>query len=195
MAHVVATLGGTEEAQRRSQERTDVIEAAGACGAEDRFQFRKHLFDRIEVRAVRGQESDRRPGLRDSGLDGGMLVDRQVIEHDHVTRLQRRPQHLLDVREKARVIDWAIEDRRRRETVEAQRREDGVGLPVTAGGPVVEPRPPRAATVAPEQIGRDPTFVQKDVLPDIAERLPADPLSPCSDDVRASLFVGAYRFF
>jgi mRNA-degrading endonuclease HigB of HigAB toxin-antitoxin module len=34
-------------------------------------------------------------------------VDRQVVKHDHVTRLQRRPQHLLDVREKARVIDRA----------------------------------------------------------------------------------------
>ena len=195
MADVVTTFGGAEEAQRRPQERAHVIEAAGACRAEDRFQFRKHLFDRIEVRAVRGQEAKRGAGLRNGGLDGGMLVDRQVVEHDDVARLQGRHQHLLDVREKTGVIDGAIEDRRRCEAVQAQGREDRVGLPVAAGRPVVEPGAPRAAAIAAEQIGRHPALVEKDVLPDIAERLPADPLSSRGDDVRASLLVGAYRFF
>jgi hypothetical protein len=59
----------------------------------------------------------------------------------------------------------------------------------------VEPRPPRTSTVPPQQIGGDAAFVEKDVLPHIAERLPLAPAAPLSDDVGASLLLGVNGFF
>ena len=55
--------------------------------------------------------------------------------------------------------------------------------------------PRGTAAVAPEQIGRDAAFIEKDVLPHIAERLPLAPPAPLSGDVGPALFVGVYGFF
>ena len=53
----------------------------------------------------------------------------------------------------------------------------------------------RAAAVAPQQIGRDPAFVDEDVPIGIVRGLPLAPEPPLRGDVSAALFVGVYRFF
>jgi hypothetical protein len=70
-----------------------------------------------------------------------------------------------------------------------------VRLPVTAGRVITESCATRAATVAPEEVGRHAAFIEKDVVPDIADRLPLTPPSAFSDDVGSALFVGVYGFF
>jgi hypothetical protein len=66
--------------------------------AEKRFQFGEGEFDRIEVGAV-GWE---KPELSGHGFDGGadlrLFVDGEVIEDDHIARLERRRQDFLGVR-------------------------------------------------------------------------------------------------
>jgi hypothetical protein len=60
---------------------------------------------------------------------------------------------------------------------------------------IADAGPARAAAVAPEQIGRHAAFIEKDVLTDIAERLPLAPSPTLSGDVGPALFVGVYGFF
>ena len=119
----------------------------------------------------------------------------QVVEYDDIAPLQGGHEHLLDVREERRTIDRPIEDGGRTETIEAERCHHGVRLPVTAGRVVPEPRAPRAAPVAAEEVGRHAAFIEKDVAPHLAQRLPLAPPPTLSDDVGAALFVGVYGFF
>ena len=47
VSHVISTLGGREEAERRGDERVDLIEAAGPRGPQEPFQFCERLLDRL----------------------------------------------------------------------------------------------------------------------------------------------------
>lgn len=93
------------------------------------------------------------------------------------------------------MVNRSIEDGRGTEALEPEGGHDGVYLPVTTGRVIAEPRAAGAAPIAAQQIGGDAAFVEKDVLPDVAERLPRLPLPTRRGDVRATLFVGVYRFF
>ena len=66
---------------------------------------------------------------------------------------------------------------------------------MTARRVVAQPRPPKAAAVATDEVGRYAAFIEKHVGPDVAQRLPVPPVAPLSDDVGAALFVRVYRFF
>jgi hypothetical protein len=81
------------------------------------------------------------------------------------------------------------------EAVHAQRGDDGVRLPVTARRVIAEPQAARTAPIPPQEIRRDPGFVQEDVLSGIAERQPVLPAATCRRDVRPALFVRVDRFF
>ena len=102
---------------------------------------------------------------------------------------------MLDVRPKARGIDRAVEDRRRRQAGGPQGRHHRVGLPMAAGRVIAQPHPTRAAAIPPQQIGRDAAFINKDVLAPVSQRQPVAPASAFSRDVGPSLFVGVYVFF
>jgi hypothetical protein len=43
-------------------------------------------------------------------LDRGLLVQREIVEHDDVARPQGRREDLLDVGEKGGIIERAVED-------------------------------------------------------------------------------------
>jgi hypothetical protein len=66
---------------------------------------------------------------------------------------------------------------------------------MTAGRVITQARATGAATIAPQEVGRYATLIDKDVAPDIAKWLPLAPPTTLSDDVGPSLFVGVDRFF
>ena len=68
-------------------------------------------------------------------------------------------------------------------------------LPVPARGVIVEARATETPAIAAKEVGRDATFIEKDVLARVAERQPVSPPAPISGDVGAPLFVGVDRFF
>ena len=88
-----------------------------------------------------------------------------------------------------------IEHGGRVQAVEAQGRDKGVRLPVTEGRVIPHAEPAGAAAITAQEIGRHAGFVEEDVLPSVTYRQPVLPPSACRRDVRASLFVGVYRFF
>jgi hypothetical protein len=66
---------------------------------------------------------------------------------------------------------------------------------VTTRRVIVEPRAAQTPAESPQQIGRHATFIEKPILPHVAQRLPASPLAPRGCHIRAPLFVGVDRFF
>ena len=195
MSHVISTFSGREEAERRGDERVDLIEAARPCGPQERFQFGKRLLDRIEVGTVRGKKPELRADPFDRGADLWLLVDGEVIEDHNVARAQRGHEDLFDIGEETRTVDRAVEDGWRAEALEPQRRDHRMGLPVAAGRVIAEPRAPWTAAIAPQEIRRHATFIQEHVLAHIADRQPVVPLATLRDNVRPSLLVGVYGFF
>ena len=195
MPRIVDAFGGREQAERRRHQIADLVEAPRPRRPEERVQFREGQFDGIEIRTVGRQKPQVRARLLDGVSDLRLLVDREVIEDQDIAGRKRRHEHLFDIREERRTVDRAVKDSRRVEAIEAEGGDDRMRLPMTAGRVVVEPRPTRTAPVPPQQIGRDAAFVEKDVLPDIAERLPRAPAAPLSRDVGAPLLVGVYGFF
>jgi hypothetical protein len=122
-------------------------------------------------------------------------MHRQVVEHDDIAGPQRWHQDLFDVREKRWAIDGPIEDRGRRQSIEAQSRNDRMRLPMTTRRVVMQAGATGAAPIATQQIGRDAALIEKDVLADIAQWLPRLPLAARCGNIRTTLFVGVYGFF
>jgi hypothetical protein len=195
VSDVIPTLGRREERERGSGERRDVVEGARSRGPQERFQFGEGHLDRIEVGTVGRQKSD----LGARGFDGRahlwLFVDGEIVEHHDIASLECRDQHLLHVGKKAGIVDGPIEHGRRRDAGGSQRGDDRVRLPMTARGVIAQADAAGTAPVAAQQIGRDAAFIEKDVLPGVAQRQPVAPTAPLSDDVGTSLFVGVYRFF
>ena len=195
MANVICAFSGCEEPQSRRDQLADLIETAWARRAKKRFQFGKGLFDRIEVGTIWRQESEVRARRFNRGANLGLLVDREIVQHDDIARAEQRHQHLFNVGAERRRIHRPIEDRGGGEPVEAQAHDDGVRLPVAAGRVVLQTGPARAASIPTQQIRCHATFIEKDVLAHIAQRLPRPPLAAGGGDVRPALFVGEYGFF
>jgi hypothetical protein len=191
----IAAFRGREEADRDGDQITHVVKGPGTCSSDQGFQLREGQFDRIEIRAVGRQEAE----VSADGFNGRahrrLFVDGEIVEHDHIAGAERGHEDLLDVGEKHRIVDRPVEDGRGGEAVEAQRRDDRVRLPMTAGRVIAKARAAQTAAVSPEQIRRDPAFIQKQILRYMAERLPRPPLPPSRGDIRPTLFVGVYRFF
>jgi hypothetical protein len=60
---------------------------------------------------------------------------------------------------------------------------------------IVEARAPETPTIAAQEVGRDATFIEEDVLARVAEWLPVSPPAAFRGDVSAPLLVGVDRFF
>lgn len=195
MPDEIPTLLRRTQLQRDREELDDLIEAARPRRAEESFQFGECEFDRIEVGTVGRQELEARAARFHGCPYVGLFVRREIVEHDHISGLERGREDLFDIRQERRVIDRSIKDRRRVEAVETQRHDEGVRLPVTAGRVIAEARAARAAAIPAQQIGCDAALVEEEILADVAQGLNASPLTACGRDVRPTLFVGVYGFF
>ncbi|NOT27785.1 MAG: hypothetical protein HOP16_16990 [Acidobacteria bacterium] len=133
-------------------------------------------------------------GLK-SGLYGGLLVHHQIVEHHDVPGLERRDQDLLDVGEKRRIVDRALEHRGRAQALDPYRGDNRVRLPVATRRVIPEPEPAQTPTVAAQQIRGHAGFVDKHIPAGIAEGQGVLPAPARGRDVRTGLLVGVYRFF
>jgi hypothetical protein len=195
VADEIGALGGCKELQGDGDPRVDLRETPGTSGSEEGLQLGEGLLDGIEVGTVRREKAELRAGSLDRLTNGGVFVDRQVVEDDHVARCERGHQHLLDISLEAHGVDRAIEDGRGGQGLWAQGRDDRAGVPVLARCVVLEPCAAGTAAVAPQQIRGDAALIEKHIVAGVADPLAGAPPPPVSGDVGAPLFVGVKRFF
>lgn len=195
MPDEVQALARGEELQRDRDELDDLVEAARSRRAQKRLQLRKRQFDGIEIGTVGRQKAQARPDAFNGRLHRRLLVHGEVIKHDDIAGPQRGDEHLLDIGEKRGIVDRPVKHGGRRETIDAERGDDRVRLPVPARRVIAEAEAARAAAIATQQIGRDARFIDEDVATRIVQPQRVLPASPCRRDIRSPLFVGMYRFF
>jgi hypothetical protein len=184
-----------EERQRDRDELDDLVKGARTRGAQERFQLRKRQLDRVEVRTVGWEKAETRADTFNRGLDLRLFVHRQIVEHDDIAGAKYRHEHLLDVGEKRRVVERAVEDGGRVHAIDTERGDDGVRLPMPIRRVIAQPQSAGTSTIAPQQIGRDARLVNEDVATRIVQRPRILPVPARGGDISAPLFVGVYRFF
>jgi hypothetical protein len=195
MSDEIPTLIWRKQLERDRHELDDVVEAAWPHCPQKRLQLRERHFDRIEVGTVRREESEPSTGAFNRGQHFWLFVRRQVVEDDNIAGPQCRDEDLFDIREERGVINGAVEDRGRHQSVDAQPSDHRVRLPMPARRVIAEAHAAGAAAIAAQQIGRHARFIDEDVGPRVVERLRGVPLATGRRDVRPALFVGVYGFF
>ena len=100
MPEVIAALGWCEARDALAEQGPERLDRSTARGAHQAFELRETLFDRIEIRTVRGQVPKRRAGGLDQRLHALDMMRGEVVGDDDVAWRQRGDQDLLDVREK-----------------------------------------------------------------------------------------------
>jgi hypothetical protein len=195
VADVISAVDDRKEFERVGDQDRDPVECPGSPGAEERLEFGKRLFDRIEVGTIGREKPDVRADGFDRSTDLELFVDDEVIEDDDIAGAERRHEDLFDVGKKAHIIDRAIEDRRGADPIGGQGGDHGRRLPMTAARVLVQPGATRTATVAAQEIGGDAALVEKYVLAGVVHRQRVTPRAALRRDISPSLFVGVYGFF
>jgi hypothetical protein len=70
-----------------------------------------------------------------------------------------------------------------------------VSLPMAVRRVIAKAHAARTSPVAPQEIRRDPRFIDEDIGARIVQGLGVLPAPAIGGNVRASLLVGVYRFF
>jgi len=195
VAHEVRAFLRREERHRDSHEVNDLVKGAWARRAKKGFELREGQLNGVEVRAVGWQEPEMGARAREGRGHGGVLVHGEVIEDDDIAGPERRHEDLFDIGEKRGGIDRAVEDGGGAEAIHAESRDDRVGLPMTQRRVIAQADAARAATIATQEIRRDPGLIEEDVVPRVAQLEDVLPVPPRRRDIRSALFVGVHRFF
>ena len=103
-----------------------------------RFDLREGLLNRVQIGRIDGQEQEPGSLSLQACRRPFTLVDRQIVEDDHVAFAQGRRQLRLDRDVKRRAGDRAIDDPGRAQLRTARPGDEGVRLPTAEGSACAE---------------------------------------------------------
>ena len=192
---VIAALGWCESRDALAEQGPERLDRSTARGAHQTFELRETLFDRIEIRTVRGQIPQRRAGGGDQLLDALDVMRGEVVGDDDVARGERGDQDLFDVGEKTVAVHRAVDDARRGEAGDPQASDKGARLPARERRVIADAVAARAAAVPAQEIRRDAGFIEKDEARRVPRRRRRLPPHPRGGDVGPVVFGRAHRFF
>ena len=196
MPDAVATLGGSEVRETRTEEGPERIDRSTAgLVADDGFEFGEAQLDGVEVGAVGREEPQRRAGGCNGSLHAVDLVGCEIVRDHDVAGLQGRHEDLFDVGEETGPVHRAIEDPRGGEPGHPQRGDESAGLPPALGRVIGDALAARRAAIPPEEIGGHPALIEKDQVGRVEGRGRCRPLRAGGRDVGAIVFGRADRFF
>ena len=184
-----------EGVERAGQGQMEIIQSAGGCLAQMRFEFGKSQFNGIEIGAVRRQVADANPASRKQLADDLDFMGGEVVEDERVARTQLGTKHLLKVSRENLGIDGTFDQKRSFDAFMAQGRNEGGALPVAVRDGADTTLAHRAATMVAGHLGVQAGFINKHQLADIPAGLLLSPMPPGGFNVRPILLGGARRFF
>ena len=173
----------------------DGFGSARRGAAQKMLQLGEHLFDRVEIGGVFGQEEQLGAGGADRLAYGLAFVTAEIVDDDDIAGLQGGDENLLDVSAEARAIDGAVEHPWGIDTIMAQGGQEGHGLPAALRNLGVEPLTARRPPPERRHVGLGPGLVDEDQALRRDAVLILDPLCPPAGDVGAILFAGVHGFF
>lgn len=195
MPKIIAALGGPEPRHTRTNRLPQQLARAAARFAQEGLQRRKGVLDRIEIRTVFRQKPELRADRFDRLANRWTAVTRQVI-HDHeIAGMERRDEHLLDVRAEAGAIDRPVKHRGRRQAGDAERAEKRRRVPAPVRRVIGDACAVEAASIAAHEIGAHAAFIEKHESGRIESWCRHLPCRTRGGDVSAVVLGRAYRFF
>ena len=177
------------------EERPERLDGPTTGRADKGFELRETELDGIQVRTVRRQVPELRACGFDPLADALNVMGAQVVHHEDVAGLKRRDEDLVEVGEKTVPVHRSIEQPRRGQAGHPQCPHECAGLPVMMRRMIVDARAAPTPAVAPQQVRRDPTFIEKREAGRINRGGDPLPVRPGRSDVGAILFGRADRFF
>lgn len=148
MAEIIAALGWGETRDTLAEQRPERLDRPTAGGADEGFELREAQFDRIEIRAVRREVSQRCADGGDQPFDALDVMRGEVVGDDDVAWRERRDEDLLDVGEKTVAVHGAIDDARRGQPRDAQTRDKRARLPARQRRMIADAIAARAAAIS-----------------------------------------------
>ena len=195
MADIVSTFRRGDGGEGRPDRRPQAGHRARGDGPQAGFEFGKDLLDGIEVRAVGGQIEQVRASRLDRLAHPGHFMTGQIVQDDAVARLECGGEHLFNIGDEARAIDWAVEDGGGDELVGPQGGNEGGRLPLAVGDLRHEARAAATAAIAAGQLRLERGLVEEDEAGAVERRRLGAPVLPGRPDIRPLLFGGVQDFF
>ena len=171
------------------------VDVSSGGFAEHRLEFGKELFDRVQIRRVRGQKEHGGSGRGDRFVDSRHLVTAEVVKDHGVSRLERWAQELMHISQKHLAIHRPVGDHRRGQSSAAQSADKGCRLPMSVRRRVDTTPASGRAPAASRHARRYPCFIDKDELSDFHRGQRLLPCLSCPLHVLAFLLAGVQGFF
>ena len=108
----------------------DIFDAAGIGLAQKGLDFGEYLLDRVQIRAVSGQEQPQRTRRANGGAERLALMAAEVVHDDDIAWPECWHQELSDPGEEADGVDRLSQHTRCDDAVAAQRGDESQCLPV-----------------------------------------------------------------
>src|SRR5262249_3712292 len=126
------------------------------------FEFAERQLNWIEVWRVCRQILNSRTASLDRLLNASYFLHSTVVHHNDVTRLEGRPQDLLDISQECWPVHGSLHHHRCRHSIMAQAGNEGDGFPVSLRNRTDQPLATRAAAPDTDHIRGDRRLVDKD---------------------------------
>lgn len=159
------------------------------------FELGEDLLNRVQVRAVGGQEQQVSLGFADRLSHGLSLVAPEIVDHRHITGAQGWNAHVLDGGPECFAVHWTVQNERRVDPIMTQRCDEGHGAPVTMWCAPDQafafgcPTPQRC------HVGLGPCFINEHEAARVDPALMSLPAGTAATHVWAVLFLGALGLF
>src|SRR5215204_6056306 len=195
MNDVVLTFGRRKVVEQGADCLLESILSSCSRLPEQSLELGKELLDRVEIRGIGREIENAGPGRPDRLLDPGDLVNSQVVHRDHVARLQRRREHLLDVGAEHRTGHRPVQHKRCDDPARPQARHNGRGFPVSRRHRIDQALAPWApAGEAGHRCG-GACLVDEDEALTIHVALPHPPASAVAGHIGPVLLAGSQALF
>ena len=172
-----------------------ILQGAGRCLAQMRFEFGESLFNGVEVWTVRWQVTDPDSARREQPADVLNFVRGEVVEDDGVPHMQLRAKHPLQINRENLGIHGAFDQEGGFHAFMAQGRNKSGALPVAVRDGTDTTLAHRAAPVAAGHLGVQAGFINEHQMANIPVGLLPLPKPPGGFNIGPILLGGARRFF
>src|ERR1700682_5466810 len=160
-----------------------------------RLYFAEGRLDRVEIRRIWRQKTQRRARCFDCLLDAGNLVGWKIVHDDDIAALECWNQTLFYISKKHRSIYGSLEYERCDHRAMPQAGHEGKCFPMSVRRVADQPLSARAAASKPNHAGVRPRFVDKHQSGRVKHALLAHPTLARADHVCPLLLRRVQSFF
>ena len=195
MSEEIGAGFGPQSAHELAGAATEFVFSALGAFPQEALEDAVGSLDRIEVRRIRRQVTQRRADGFDGFLHTLNLMSRNIVHDDNVATLEGRRQALLDISKKDLAIERPLDHHRCGHAIAAQRCHEGQRLPGRERHVPDHPLASRTAAKVTRHVGVHRCLINKDKVGRIKQPLLTDPASAGASNVRALLLAGVQHFY